>query len=163
MLKFSQLEAIGEGKILQLYHDRIVTAPVIDSRKLLVTEGTVFFAIAGDRHDGHQFIGDLYEMGVRQFVVEKPIGLSSFPEGNFLLLRSSRDCLQSLVIHHRNHLHVPVIGITGSNGENDYKGMALSAAFTGLQYCEKSRQLQLSIGCTPVGVGHGGVSQFGDF
>lgn len=43
----------------------------IDSRSLYLPEEAVFFAIVGDRHDGHKYISDLYQKGVRAFVISK--------------------------------------------------------------------------------------------
>src|SRR5690554_2547260 len=42
----------------------------IDSRSLKNTEGVLFFAIQGTFHDAHQFIPELIDRGVRQFVVQ---------------------------------------------------------------------------------------------
>src|SRR5580765_7595136 len=121
MVRFSELEAIAGGKLLKLFKDREITTLVVDSRKALVAEGTVFFAITGERHDGHQFLAELYRIGIRQFVVEKPVPQGSYPEGNFLLVTSSLSCLQSLVAHHRRQFSIPVIGVTGSNGKTIIK------------------------------------------
>src|SRR5882762_11627503 len=97
MPRFSELEAIAGGTLLKLFKDREITNLVVDSRKALVGEGTVFFAITGERHDGHQFLTELYRFGIRQFVIEKTVELGAFPEGNFLYVPSSLSCLQSLV------------------------------------------------------------------
>ena len=121
MVRFSELEAIAGGKLLKLFKDREITTLVVDSRKALVAEGTVFFAIAGERHDGHQFLAELYRFGIRQFVIEKPVAMGSFPESNFLLVPSSLSCLQSLVVHHRRQFSIPVIAVTGSNGKTIIK------------------------------------------
>ncbi|MEZ4902679.1 MAG: Mur ligase domain-containing protein [Spirosomataceae bacterium] len=42
-----------------------------DSRQLIFPHQTLFFAIKGEHHDGHEFIEGLYQKGVRQFVVEE--------------------------------------------------------------------------------------------
>ena len=121
MVKFSELEAITGGKLVKLYKDRAIITLEIDSRKALVEEGTLFFAIAGERHDGHQFVSELYRAGIRQFVIEKQLDLTPYPQGNFLLASSSLSCLQSLVIYHRRFFSIPVVGITGSNGKTIIK------------------------------------------
>ena len=121
MVKFSELDVISGGKLLQLYKDRQITNLEVDSRKASAAEGTVFFAIAGERHDGHQFLAELYRSGIRQFVIEKQFALTPYPEGNFLLVSNSLSCLQMLAIYHRNTFVIPVIGITGSNGKTIIK------------------------------------------
>ena len=42
-----------------------------DSRSLCFPETTLFFALRTKRNDGHRYITDLYERGVRNFVVEQ--------------------------------------------------------------------------------------------
>src|SRR5260221_7299079 len=121
MVRFSELEAIAGGKFLKIFKDREITNLVVDSRKTLVTEGTVFFAIAGKRHDGHQFLAELYRLGIRQFVIEKPVALGSFPNGNFFLAPSSLSCLQSLLVNPRLQFSIPVVGVTGRHGKTIIK------------------------------------------
>lgn len=121
MFKFSQLPALCKGTILQIASDRVVEDLVIDSRKAMLTEHALFFAIHGERHDGHAFIEELYAKGIRQFVVERSFSTKDFPESNFLLVPSSIYALQQLVSAHRREFVIPVIGITGSNGKTIIK------------------------------------------
>lgn len=118
---FRDLPARCEGEILQLSEDREIKTLSIDSRKSHSAEGELFFAIAGERHDGHQFVGELYRSGIRQFVIEKPMDVRAFPAGNFFKTSSSIGALQSLAAHHRTQFNFPVIGITGSNGKTIIK------------------------------------------
>ncbi|MFM9837407.1 MAG: Mur ligase domain-containing protein, partial [Cyclobacteriaceae bacterium] len=106
-MHFSQLEKITSGKILQLALDRKVTTLVTDSRKPIVSEGTVFFALRGERHDGHKYISDLYALGIRQFVVEKEIDLKLFSEANFLIVQSALAALQAIAAAHRKGFSIP--------------------------------------------------------
>lgn len=116
---FSQLSGLTGGKILQQFRDRPVTTLLTDSRKALVSEGALFFAIGGIHHDGHQFVAPLYEAGVRQFIVEKPLTLPA--DANILLVPSSLAALQNIASAHRKETDVPVIAITGSNGKTIVK------------------------------------------
>ena len=122
MIFFSQLEAITAGKNIRLTKDLPITSLLTDSRKAISSEGAVFFAITGEHHDGHRYIHDLYEKGVRQFVLESAApALHALPDLNVLLVHSSLEALQSLVSFHRTLIPVPVIGITGSNGKTIVK------------------------------------------
>jgi alanine racemase len=122
MINFSQLEPIARGKLLRLAKDLPITNLLTDSRKALVDTGSVFFAINGERHDGHRFLKDVYESGVRQFVVEQQLAiLESFQDANILLVSSSLDALQSLATHQRKLFTKTVVGITGSNGKTIVK------------------------------------------
>ena len=87
-----------------------------DSRSLCYPESTLFFAIKTDRGNGHHYIADLYQRGVRAFVVsEKADGY--FPDADFLLVSDTLQALQTLATYHRSRFDIPVIGITGSNGK----------------------------------------------
>src|SRR6478609_739566 len=120
-MNFTELEKISGGKILQLRKDHKIVYLLTDSRKVLVSEEALFFAIAGERHDGHSFIESLYQSGIRQFVVERKIDDSLYPEANFLFVSSAVHVLQSIVASHRKQFTLPVIGITGSNGKTIIK------------------------------------------
>ncbi len=89
-----------------------------DSRSLCFPESTLFFALRTSRGDGHRYIAELYRRGVRAFVVNET---SAIPEGmeeaDFLAVPDTLRALQTLAAHHRSRFHIPVIGITGSNGK----------------------------------------------
>jgi alanine racemase len=122
MIKFSQLAEITGGEILTLAQDIELTIPITDSRKANASEGAIFFAIKGEHHDGHHFLKALYQSGIRQFVIEyQNDALSSFGGCNVIKVKSSIRALQLLAAYHRSMLHVPVIGITGSNGKTIIK------------------------------------------
>ena len=42
---------------------------LIDSRRLIHPEQSLFIALVSDRNDGHKYIGELYEKGVRLFMI----------------------------------------------------------------------------------------------
>jgi Alr-MurF fusion protein len=121
MLQFSQLKNITGGVVLQLARDRAIHDLIMDSRKAIITELSVFFAIKGTRNNGHAFIDALYKNGVRQFIVEEYVILETYTDANFLHVNSSVDALQKIAAHHRSNFSIPVIGITGSNGKTIVK------------------------------------------
>ena len=95
---------------------------LIDSRKLSNADTSLFFAIVGERHDGHAYLSDLFEKGVRNFVVSTlPQNLSDFENTNFILVPNTLLALQQLCAFHRQQYKIPVIGITGSNGKTIVK------------------------------------------
>jgi alanine racemase len=107
----------GNGQLLVSVQDIL-----IDSRKILEPESSLFFAIKGERHDAHRFIAELYKKGIRCFVVSTlPSDLPAYPEAAFLLVGDTLLALQQLSAWHRSHFHIPVIGITGSNGKTIVK------------------------------------------
>lgn len=98
---------------------------LLDSRKIPVLRpdapGPLFFAIKGNSRNGHQFIPDLYEKGVRSFVISQPVNNSLYPEAAFLQVPDSLKALQQLAAFHRRRFSIPVTAITGSNGKTVVK------------------------------------------
>lgn len=94
---------------------------LFDSRKIYSPQSSLFFAIVGNRRDGHQFIQEVYKKGVRSFVISKEVEVNKFPEANFIKVDDSLQALQTLAIEHRKRFAIPVIGITGSNGKTIVK------------------------------------------
>jgi Alr-MurF fusion protein len=121
MLKFSQLKDITSGVVLQLASDRSIQDLVLDSRKAILSETSLFFAISGKRNNGHAFIDVLYKSGIRQFIVEEKINVASYAGANFIQVSSSIDALQKIAAQHRSNFSIPVIGVTGSNGKTIVK------------------------------------------
>ena len=102
-------------------HDITIEYLITDSRRTIVPQHSIFFAISGPRRDGHQFIQEVYDRGVRCFVVKKGVAAPS-PEGAvFLLVDDVLTALQKLAAFHRSKFNIPVIGITGSNGKTMVK------------------------------------------
>lgn len=107
----------GKGK-----HDRVIKNLLIDSRKLSNAETSLFFAIKGERHNGHTYIADLYEKGVRAFVVsDSPPNVDKFKDAVFCLVADTLMAMQEFAAFHRQQFKIPVIGITGSNGKTIVK------------------------------------------
>ena len=93
-----------------------------DSRSLCFAEETLFFALKTKRNDGHKYIPELYERGVRNFVVsDLPSHMEDYANANFLQVPNPLKGLQRLAEKHRELFQVPVIGITGSNGKTVVK------------------------------------------
>ena len=93
-----------------------------DSRSLCFAEETLFFALKSKRNDGHKYIPDLYERGVRNFVVsDLPQNMDAYTDANFLQTDNPLKALQKLAEKHRAKFDIPVVGITGSNGKTVVK------------------------------------------
>lgn len=97
---------------------------LLDSRRLLFPATSVFFALNGPRRTGHSFITELYQKGVRCFVVDENFTetkAKKFSKAVFLQVPDVLLALQQLAAHHRQQFSIPVIGITGSNGKTIVK------------------------------------------
>lgn len=92
----------------------------IDSRSLQNNSGTLFFALVGQHHDGHQYLSELIEKGVQHFVVNHiPEKLTD--NANFLVVENTLEALQQFAAFYRQKFDFPIIGITGSNGKTIVK------------------------------------------
>lgn len=98
----------------------IIEHILTDSRKVIHAEKSLFFALIGQRHNGHKFIKELFDKGVRNFVLsDKSV---SVPENcNVLYVNNTLNALQELATFHRSQFNLPVIAITGSNGKTVVK------------------------------------------
>lgn len=99
----------------------IIEHLLVDSRKIVFPERSLFFALPGPRRDGHDFIAEVYERGVRCFVVSTSFTETTFDSAVFLKVDDVLKSLQQLTTHHRQQFQIPVIGITGSNGKTIVK------------------------------------------
>ena len=104
----------------------------IDSRA--VSESSLFFALPGERTDGHLYVDDAFAKGASLAILEHRID-SAYPiidlnavEPQFpehppfsLLADNSLLALQRLASYWRNQFDIKVIGITGSVGKSSTK------------------------------------------
>lgn len=107
---------------------RIIRQLLTDSRRLLQPQETLFFCLKGKKNS-LDFIPELYNLGVRAFVIplipqnssQVPNWFENFPEADFLAVEDSLLALQALGAFHRKRFQYPVLSITGSNGKTVIK------------------------------------------
>ena len=121
--QFYSLQKVAEivnGQLIGAAEERKISDLLIDSRHLMDAGQAFFFALKSQRNDGHKYIEELYEKGVRAFVVnQRPE--ASCPEAAFIVVADTLKALQALASYHRQQFSIPVIGITGSNGKTIVK------------------------------------------
>ncbi|MCH5347414.1 MAG: alanine racemase, partial [Muribaculaceae bacterium] len=99
-----------------------ITTLLTDSRSLSNPGDTLFFAITTDTGDGHRYIRQLYDRGVRHFVVDHiPADVADIIDADFLVVSDPVEALQKIATVHREQFDIPVIGITGSAGKTYVK------------------------------------------
>lgn len=98
--------------------DRAIAYLLYDSRKVQHPAQSIFFAIRTAHSDGHRFVHDAYAKGVRAFVVSEETVLE---DAVVIRVADTLKALQKLAAYHRSQFHLPVIGITGSNGKTIVK------------------------------------------
>lgn len=116
---FSELAQKVGGTWIQFHDDQEIQTLEIDSRKPGMDSHSLFFSLSGPTRDGHDFLFQAYEKGVRNFVVSRK--MEPLPAANILQVTDVLRTLQAIVRLHREHFSLPVIGITGSNGKTIVK------------------------------------------
>lgn len=118
----TQIAAFTEAHIIGTAEHRIAFL-LTDSRSLFFPDETLFFALRTARNDGHRYLDELYRRGVRSFVVsDVPADYAEhYADAVFLQTPDTLKALQQLAARHRSLFHIPVAGITGSNGKTVVK------------------------------------------
>jgi Alr-MurF fusion protein len=112
---------IIRGKFILRSENAAIGQLLLDSRKIIFPQSSLFFAIKGVRHNGHAYIEQLYEKGVRNFVVSETPDAKELVGSNIIFVEDALMALQQLAAFHRRRFDIPVIGITGSNGKTIVK------------------------------------------
>jgi len=95
--------------------DGVFAGVSTDSRS--IERGQLFFALRGERFDGHTFAGAAAERGAAGAVVERPLD-AALPQ---LVVRDALTALTALARHWRDRSRALVIGVGGSNGKTTTK------------------------------------------
>ena len=85
----SQITDIFNGELLPGGNPKtIITDILIDSRRLISPDNCIFFALISKRNNGHKYISELYNRGIRNYVVsvEPDNYREKFKKANFILV-----------------------------------------------------------------------------
>jgi len=94
-----------------------ITGISTDSRECIT--GDLYLALKGDQADGHEFIQQAHDNGAVAAICEQDIIVSKDMD-NFIV-KDSLQFLGEIAREWRRQFHIPVIGITGSNGKTSTK------------------------------------------
>ncbi len=119
-LSLSKITSILNAKFIGTTDNQDIEHISIDSRSLQNGVNTLFFALVGPNNNGHIYIEELIQKGVRNFVVTS-ITENLKDKANFLLVENSLVALQEFAAYYRNLYQFPIIGVTGSNGKTIVK------------------------------------------
>ncbi len=116
-IRLEDLLAATGGRLLRPTTVSSFRGAAVDSRH--VTPGCCFVALAGERVDGHAFVGDALRAGASVALLARPVelprGLGS--EVAAVQVADPLHALQELAAWWRSRSAVRVVGITGSTGK----------------------------------------------
>lgn len=120
------VEAV-QGKLLTPITSEIKIHEVTTDSRQMVKDG-LFIPLRGERFDGHQFIGQVYNKGVvATLTMEERIEDSRLAT---IYVNDTGKALLDLAQFYRKRFKIPVIGITGSVGKTSTKEM-IAATLSG--------------------------------
>jgi UDP-N-acetylmuramoyl-tripeptide--D-alanyl-D-alanine ligase len=91
---------------------------LVDTDTRNIRKNTIFFALKGDNFNGNTFAEQALKLGASYAIVDK----KEFQTNDrILLVADVLKALQELANFHRKQLHIPIIGLTGSNGKTTTK------------------------------------------
>ncbi|HXS67809.1 MAG TPA: Mur ligase family protein, partial [Candidatus Polarisedimenticolia bacterium] len=95
-----------------------------DSRA--VQPSDLFVALAGERHDGHEFLPDVIQKGVDAVMVESNKVPTGVPKCAVIAVENTRKALGQLAARYRTDFTLPVVAVGGSNGKTTTKELLAS-------------------------------------
>lgn len=122
---FASIAEILDAAVTSAHQDNAqITTLGYDTRTLIHPPTCLFFAIQGKNKDGHVYLQEAFDKGVRNFVVSKSNiqdFLADHLECNIMCVENAVVAMQTLAAHHREQFNIPIVGITGSNGKTIVK------------------------------------------
>ncbi len=95
-----------------------------DSRQ--AKAGDLFFAIRGEKFDGHDFLNEVAAKNVAAIVIERKKVPSQLPDCAVLIVDDARIALGKLAAAYRTQFDLPIICVGGSNGKTTTKELLAS-------------------------------------
>jgi UDP-N-acetylmuramoyl-tripeptide--D-alanyl-D-alanine ligase len=94
--------------------------PTVTTDSRNCPEGSMFFALKGERFDGNQYAAECLSKGCCCAVVDDP-KVAVEGDGRYVLVDNVLRTLQLLARHHRRAVGTKILGITGTNGKTTTK------------------------------------------
>lgn len=115
-------KAVGGDAVLRS-SGRMISTLLTDSRAIVADPASsLFFALRTDVGDGHRYLAQLRDKGVRSFVVsDLPADMAGFQECDFIVTSSPWDALRKAGACARRRFQGTVVGVTGSRGKTTLK------------------------------------------
>lgn len=118
-----------------------------DSRAQQKYVQSLFIALIGPRQNGHQYIKEAYDKGIRSFLISDKTAINlNLNDAAFILVDDTLIALHKLAKAHRENFQLPVIGITGSNGKTVTKEWLFQVLKDQFNICRSPKSYNSQIG-----------------
>src|SRR5262245_9821572 len=119
----SYISEACHGELFSGRGDVVATGISTDSRK--IARGDVFFAIRGEKFDGHDYLQHVTNAGASALVVERG---KAPPAGASVVIgvKNTRIALGEFAKRYRRDFNLKVIAVCGSNGKTTTKELLAS-------------------------------------
>jgi UDP-N-acetylmuramoyl-tripeptide--D-alanyl-D-alanine ligase len=115
-----------------------------DSRQ--AQAGDLFFALTGERFDGHKFLAEVAAKGAAAVVVQRGRTIPELGNCAVIAVEDSRRALGRLAERYRRDFSLPLIAIAGSNGKTTTKELFASVLRQGLSTLSSEASFNNDIG-----------------
>jgi UDP-N-acetylmuramoyl-tripeptide--D-alanyl-D-alanine ligase len=112
------------GKLVAGSRGTLIKRITTDSRA--AQSGDLFVALAGERHDGHEFLRDVIAKGVDAVMVETNKVPANLPKCAVIVVDNTRKALGQVAARYRSDFSLPVVAVGGSNGKTTTKELLAS-------------------------------------
>ncbi len=147
-----------------------------DTRMVLRARDSLFIALSGKRADGHDYLQEAYDIGIRVFLIDDSSRVTTMEdwaeEVVIFLVKETLAALQKLAQHQRARHGLTVVGITGSNGKTIVKEWLGSLLTSKYQVCKSPQSFNSQLGVAlsvlqiseadDIGLLEAGISQPGE-
>ena len=99
-------------------HRLYLSTGLVDTDTRNIRKGSIFFALKGGNFNGNTFAQQALKNGASFSIVDEQAYAKG---GQIILVEDVLATLQKLANFHRKFLHIPIIGLTGSNGKTTTK------------------------------------------
>ena len=96
----SQIDQIVNALSVQGHSESSIQSVYIDTRQITIPDNALFVAIETAKNDGHKFIGDAYNKGIRHFLVHSISDEWNYPDACFILVQNTLKALHQLAQYH---------------------------------------------------------------
>uniref|UniRef100_UPI001869340E UDP-N-acetylmuramoyl-tripeptide--D-alanyl-D- alanine ligase n=1 Tax=Luteolibacter marinus TaxID=2776705 RepID=UPI001869340E len=122
-----------------------VRADAVSTDTRTIPQGSVFFALRGERFDANDFAPQAFAAGASIVVVERWSGDVS-GDAAVIVVPDGLAALQRFAAWYRRQREIPVVGITGSNGKTSTKDFTAAVLGRNFNVCATRGNLNNHIG-----------------